>query len=160
MRVSRARLTGLDEARQRRDALLLGVESAVPEPVGGDEDERSGHEAPSSLFLVLSFCCARGRNSIVLWLSVIITARLPVRSRATRPRAFRWDSDAGQRAQPLLSQGADALHIFSPVGPGRPTAHGFSAHDGRRKAAWQRNRSGPRGPGRMRLRVTMGTWKQ
>jgi hypothetical protein len=28
------RLTGLDEARQRRDALLLGVESAVPEPVG------------------------------------------------------------------------------------------------------------------------------
>src|SRR5262245_18114329 len=43
------RLTGLDEAGQRRDALWLVVESALPEPVGGDEDVRSGHGAPSSL---------------------------------------------------------------------------------------------------------------
>ena len=100
------RLTGLDEARQRRDALLLGVESAIPEPVGSDEDERSGHEAPSSLFLVLSFCRARGRNSIVLWLSVIINRSAPCPLEGHRPRAFRWESDAGQRAQPLLSQGS------------------------------------------------------
>src|ERR1700730_18959848 len=43
------RLILLDEAGQPRDALLFSTEFAVPEPVGGDEDERSGHVAPSSL---------------------------------------------------------------------------------------------------------------
>jgi len=52
------RLMGLDEAGQRRDALLLGVESAVPEPVGGDEDERSGPCGSLFFVLVRSFGCA------------------------------------------------------------------------------------------------------
>src|SRR6516165_4850583 len=50
------RLMGLDEGGQRRDALLFGVESAVPEPVGGDKDERSGHCGSFFYVLVQSFC--------------------------------------------------------------------------------------------------------
>ena len=52
------RLMGLDEAGQRRDTPLPGVESAVPEPVGGDEDERSGPCGSLFFVLVRSFGCA------------------------------------------------------------------------------------------------------
>src|SRR5215831_7355339 len=61
------RLIGLDETGQGRGALLLGVESALPEPVGGDEDEWSGHGAPC---LRRVSCGAGRRNPMVLWHSV------------------------------------------------------------------------------------------
>jgi len=73
-----SRLIGLDEAGQPRDTLLLGVESAIPEPVRGDEYQRSGHEAPSSR------SCGWLPPFHAPWLSMIVAGGFPARRASTR----------------------------------------------------------------------------